>query len=326
VGDVLTLSHRVAFVVVVALITLPLAGCALDVDYSTGNWSCGATGECPNGYACSSSGLCELVLQPIVDASLPADEIDAALPDAPPGTPDARPVPDAPPGTPDARPVPDARPPDAAPPPDAMLPPDAAPPPDAAVPPTVVTFTSVRDTQLFSPDPTFNFGNFAEIKCAARVSPTPAVDSPVLFGWNVSMIPPGAHVVSATMRLTVSSNAMTGGVISAFALTEDWVEGTQDGTPGVANYLQRKTNINWSTPGAGSASRVEPAFATSPVNQAETAFDFPLPPSLVQGWVNNSSNNFGVVLTCPLGQDVTFYTRLGGVASQRPRLTVAFTP
>jgi hypothetical protein len=323
VGDVLTLSYGRALVV---LILGSLAGCTLDVDYSTGNWSCeSAEHVCPNGFTCSSAGRCERVLQPIADASLPADEIDAAdRPDAAPGTPDARPTPDAAPGTPDARPLPPDAPP---PPPDAALPPDAPPPPpDAGVPPTIVTFTAVRDTQLFSPDPTFNFGNFAEIKCAARVTPTPVVDSPVLFGFNVSMIPAGAHVVSATMRLTVSSNAMAAGVVSAYALKEDWAEGGQDGTPGVANYVQRTSTRNWSTPGAGSASRVEPAFATFAPNQPETSFDFPLPPAVVEGWIESSNNNFGVVLTCPLGQDVTFYTRAALSASDRPHLTVAFTP
>jgi hypothetical protein len=302
VGYVDTWRLRVASLLVIGF---ALAGCRLDVDYGDGKWACDEDRVCPDGLTCSSAGLCVSTLQPIDDASFPADEPDASA-DASPGAPDARPSP------PDARPRPDAE-----------VPVDAA-LPDAGLPVTTMSFTATRDTQLYSPDPTFNFGIYAEIQCAARS--TPSVDSPVLFGFNVAAIPSGAHVVTATMRLTVSSNAMTAGAVSAFALNEDWTEGSQSGTPGVANYLDRQAGVPWSSEGASPPSRVLMPFALFTANQTQTAFDFPVPPSLVQGWVDHPAQNFGVILTCPLGQDVTFYTRLGGSAAQHPRLSVTFVP
>jgi hypothetical protein len=324
---------------VATLVGLSLAGgCSLDVDYSTGNWACSEQQVCPGGYHCSSAGVCELDLQPIVDASFPAEEIDATpdLADAAPGEPDARLADAASPDAaspPDAAlpPPPDAMLPDASPPPppDAMPPPppDAAPPPppDASVPPTTVSFGASRDTQLYSPEPTLNFGNWAEIKCAERSTPSP-IDSPVLFGFNIAMIPPGAHVVSATLRLTTSTEAVTNGPVNIYALREDWTEGTNDATPGVASYNQRKASTSWSSPGAGPSSRFQPAAAIFFPDHTQTSFDVALPPSVVQAWVDNPATNFGVVLTCPVGGAATFYTRGGGNAAQKPRLTVSFVP
>jgi hypothetical protein len=42
--------------------------------------------------------------------------------------------------------------------------------------------------------------------------------------------------------------------------------------------------------------------------------------------VDHPAQNFGLVLTAPLGGSATFYTRDGGTTAQRPRLTVSFIP
>ena len=274
---------------------LVISGCALDVSYSDSHYACDPRAAvCPSGYSCSSEGFCETRITPLVDGGDPADVAlldDGALP------------PDAPPGTPDARPRPDA----ATPPPDANAPPppDAAVLPDANVPPQVVTLVASRDTQLYSPNPTFNFGDFAEIMCASDA----AVDSPLLFGFSLTSIPSGATVESAILHVTTSTNALTSGQVSVYQLLEDWTEGTLDGMPGVASYNQRKTSTNWSTAGAKPPSRASSAAATFVPNVTNTTFDVTLPKALVQGWVSNAGSNFGLVMTCSFNQDVAFYTR-----------------
>jgi hypothetical protein len=302
-------SHTVSRLRHFVFAVVVLSGCSLDATFDGSRYRCELpVGQCPDGYRCSSEGLCELPPPPPkIDASI--DDPDASIDD-----------PDAEVSPPDAT-HPDASHPDAMPPP--PPPPDAAPPPDAEVPTTSRTFGAARDTQLFSPQPGNNFGNWAEIKCASKSSPF--VDSPVLFGFDTSSIPRDATVVSASMRLTVSGNPLESGQVSVYALREDWEEGFQDGTPGVANYVERLPGVDWSTQGAKPPSRGSSPVASFSAGQTFSSVDFALPRALVQSWVDNPDDNFGVILTCPSNTDVTFFTRAGGVSSQRPRLTVTYT-
>jgi hypothetical protein len=239
----------------------------------------------------------------------------------PPPPPDAS----VPPPPPDASvpPPPDASVP---PPPDAHVnPPDAALPPDAAPPPpTTASFTATRDTQLYSPDPTFNFGDFLEIICANETG----LDSPVLYGWNLSSIPTTATVQSAVLHISTSTNALTsGGSVTIYKLLQDWTEGAQDGAPGVANYNDRQVNTPWATSGARGGSRATNSSASFAPTSANTTYDVSLPVALVQAWVSSPGTNFGVVMTASSGQDVAFFTHDTTVASaKRPRLTVTYVP
>jgi hypothetical protein len=132
-------------------------------------------------------------------------------------------------------------------------------------------------------------------------------------------------VQSATLKITTSSNALSGGSVSIFRLLEDWTEGTADGTPGVANYNQRKTSTNWAGAGATGASRASTASATFTPNQTNKTFSVTLPNSLVQIWISNPTQNFGVVMSCSFNQDVAFFTRAASSASQRPQLVITYT-
>jgi hypothetical protein len=191
--------------------------------------------------------------------------------------------------------------------------------PDAALPVQTATLVAARDTQLYSPDPTFNYGNFAEVVCAA----SPTLDSPVLFGFDLGSLPPGAIVESAILRLTTANNALTAGQVAVFALLEQWAEGSQNGAPGAASYNERLPGVPWSAAGAMPPSRAGVAAASFAATSTMTAFEVPLPVALVQGWVDTPAANFGVILTCPSGQDAAFYAR-GSTASRQPRLVVSY--
>jgi hypothetical protein len=263
-----------------------LTACSLEVGFEDSRYTC--AGGCPPGFACSPEGYCE-----------------------PPGGPAAGGV-DAP-GQDDA-----AAPIDGADGVDAAL-------VDAAVDaepgaPTTTTLVATRDTQLYSPDPTFNFGDFAEIVCAA----SPTLDSPVLFGFDLSSIPAGASVVSASLRLTVANNDLTAGQVDVFLLREDWLEGNQAGAPGAASYNDRLVGVPWSTAGAKPPSRTDAAVATFTPIDTMTTYDVDLPGFVVQTWIALPAANFGVILTCPSGQDVAFHAR-GSQASREPKLVVTWT-
>jgi hypothetical protein len=312
---------------IMSLGLLSVSGCALEVDYDDSRYTCRPSHVCPPGHTCSAQGFCE----PngggdLADANPDAPDAiaDAVTADADPNAPDAAPVPDAPdidaPEPADAAPGPDAPlPPDAAPPPDAP-----PPPPDAGPPPTTSTFFAVKDTQLYSPDPTANFGDFAEIKCFQRTSSP--VDSPVLFEFNTSSIPDGAIVQSASLRLTVSSQALTGGLAQVFVLNEDWAEGSGAGNPGVANYNQRFAGVPWSTPGARPPSRGTTPIGSFAANQTFTSFEIPLSKAAVQEWISDPSANFGLAVTCPLDKGAATFNTRAGSNSVKPRLTVTYIP
>jgi len=47
-----------------------------------------------------------------------------------------------------------------------------------------------------------------------------------------------------------------------------------------------------------------------------------VPKALVQAWVNVPASNDGLIVTCPLSNDVAFHSR--AVAGKEPRLVVTY--
>jgi hypothetical protein len=129
-------------------------------------------------------------------------------------------------------------------------------------------------------------------------------------------------VVSAELRLFVDScNACDWTTdVQLFELLEAWDEGA-------ANWDKRESNVLWSTAGAGVGSRGTVALATmvAPFDLA-TEHAAMLPASLVQSWISNPTNNFGVTVVAMGGDGVRFQTREAANKAGRPLLTLRIFP
>jgi len=183
-----------------------------------------------------------------------------------------------------------------------------------------VTFTNgqIADTSISNAGPaTDNYGatNYMLVQAAsAAVS---------LVHIDISSIPAGSTIERASLRLRMVGGDPGG--VTAYQMMEDWLEGTADGTTGVASYNERTAGIPWTGMGATPPSRKDvPAGSSAFVNTA-TPCDIPLSTQLVQLWHNSPAQNYGVAL---IGTSVNtnVATREAGEAAMRPVLTVDYTP
>ncbi len=208
--------------------------------------------------------------------------------------------------------------------------PDAPPPPDAGVTVTVtfgnrptsdvqnVTF----DTTLDSANSGANFGGTSEIFCDS----VPVVNG--LLRFELTAIPAGATVVSASLELVTGGDALQEGTIQLNQMLEDWQEGNANGGAGTANFLERLPGTFWLAAGAAPpSSDALPAASFTPIGNF-TAFQVALPPALVQAWVDQPEINFGLAcfVSGQVDSDSDFASSEAGNSDERPELTVTYVP
>jgi hypothetical protein len=133
-----------------------------------------------------------------------------------------------------------------------------------------------------------------------RIRPNNGVDRRSLIEFDLTSIPPGSTITSATLYLF----DLTGGnfTVNIYRITENWPE-----------------TVNWSTqPAFNSTARG--SFALTSSSCVRSAH---IDPSLVQSWVNNPSNNNGLILYPPSGEGQTIFSSREGVTP--PKLIVNFS-
>jgi len=142
----------------------------------------------------------------------------------------------------------------------------------------------IQDTQLSADLPSTNFGSATSINIDGQTPHAHGLMKfPNLFGSSTGQVPPGANIVSATLRINCTN---FGNVMKIYRLTQDWIEGQ-------ANWNQRLSGVSWSSPGAdGTGSR------------AATGLDGPCPAvglrsidltPIVQQWSDGAAN-YGILL------------------------------
>ena len=215
-----------------------------------------------------------------------------------------------------------------------------------------------RDSYLHQPNPTW--GNATYKDCNYGTTAVTVVGKTQWSNWHIyrgvywfdlSALP-GATVLSAELQLYVEDvvdNANTGQPVTTqqtytlYPLLKDWEEGLEDDVPvqqgpGVTWYkaIDNLTgpDYSWSTAGAGSTTQDHGAavdsITESPANMEGTwiAFNSTGMLNLVQGWVDGSSANQGLLLlgnentNKPQGSMITLTARQN--ASHGPRLVIVF--
>jgi hypothetical protein len=144
-----------------------------------------------------------------------------------------------------------------------------------------------------------------------------------LLRFDVTSIPTGATVDEATLRLYYTgrsnSNSLT---LGAHGVVAEWVDSQ-------ANWVQRKTGVNWNVAGMGSGSDyAATAAGTTDIAGGGGAWVELDVSDLAQTWVTNAANNHGVVLLQEAAGGSVVYdfcSELGWspcTTAQAPKLTI----
>jgi Disaggregatase related repeat len=154
-----------------------------------------------------------------------------------------------------------------------------------------------------------------------------------IFGWFYrhqlikfdlpTTLPATARIVSAQLQLYQKSGAGSG-VITAYRLTRNWLEGTQNGT-GTADGVTWKTydgTNSWENNGGDYASI---AIAKATVNSDNDVWRTWEIGHLVQDWVSGKYNNNGLLLKTDAAISQIFASKENTTASIRPRLVINYT-
>lgn len=196
------------------------------------------------------------------------------------------------------------------------------------------TFVATRDNTIYSEGP---FSNGAGIYMFAGMT-AQNNRRRALLTFDLSAIPAGSTITSATLRLHMSRSLGGPYPVSPHRVLADWGSAGSDATANEGMGAPAQTNdatwshrfysgTPWTTPGgdfvgAASATELVDGVGAYFWSGAGMVAD-------VQAWVDDASSNFGWILLGEEGFGGTakrFNTRENGTASTRPQLTVVWTP
>lgn len=200
-----------------------------------------------------------------------------------------------------------------------------------AAPPVTVTLNPVADAFIDSLNASKNYGASTSL----RITSVPLIDEKrSLLKFDTNSIPAGSLIQNAKLRLYVSSllsPSIFPKSISAYALTQPWVEGSKTGN-GPANGVAWNTSdgsTNWTTIGGtyrtpSVAMAVEESSGISPLPAIFTSgwltWDLT---ALAQEWVDAVSVNNGVILISTVGDEQVIDSKENG-GSSIPQLVVTY--
>jgi hypothetical protein len=182
------------------------------------------------------------------------------------------------------------------------------------VPPVTqsASLAPVADGGLSELTPTANSGAAKTLKVDGNDPDPNGGDLYAALRWDLSSLPAGATVNSATVTLNVTNP--TTQVYGAYDLKRAWDEGQ-------LTWNQAATGAPWATAGAkGTTDRGSKIADVAPTTIAP--YTFTVPASVVEGWLRTPSSNNGIVLAHTTNDDgFIFDTREG---TTPPKLTVNY--
>src|SRR5687767_10634464 len=166
---------------------------------------------------------------------------------------------------------------------------------------------TVKDASSESGDPDASMGDTTDNRLYPEFNtgdPENKGIRPGFFQWDLSSIPTGSTIVSATMHLYLDREgnppAVTGYYVRRLLPGKDWVESTAYHAPALSGELtfnsQKHGVATWQTSGARGASDVDipgVSFDASGGTDLQIAVDVS---SMVTEWVTNGVENNGVVV------------------------------
>ncbi|MBI3468673.1 MAG: DNRLRE domain-containing protein [Planctomycetes bacterium] len=174
------------------------------------------------------------------------------------------------------------------------------------------SYTGTRDTAITNPS-SKGLGSSTTLTADGKKTST------ALLKWDISSVPAGSNVQSASITLNVTDSSLVSFPI--FGLKQDWSET-------LATWQTFSATGKWQLPGAkgandrgttplGTLSAATKGSVTVSLNSAGVA--------LVQSWVNNPGMNFGIIIQNFNAKDsIAFSSREAISPADRPKLTVNY--
>ncbi|MGB5764923.1 MAG: DUF4347 domain-containing protein, partial [Sedimenticolaceae bacterium] len=181
-------------------------------------------------------------------------------------------------------------------------------------PPVTTTLSPVKDTYIDSINPGTNYGSDTVIR--VNESGGGLGDAQVLLQFDLSSIPSGATITSATLQVEASGKsgaAADSSIINVYEVTESWDEGS-------ATWGQRQAGTLWGgTPGAPDTTPLNPPSLETSGLGGHT-WDIT---DLVQDWQSGDKTNNGLMLASDdLGTVVFDYVSREGATP--PQLVITY--
>jgi hypothetical protein len=178
-----------------------------------------------------------------------------------------------------------------------------------------LSYAGTRDTYISSKSTNTNYGNFTEI----WIDGSP--DYATLLKWDVSAVPAGSIVNSATIELNVTNTSS--GTYEVYSLQRAWDELS-------ATWQQYAAGQNWATAGASNtADRSSTVLGSvAPSNMGTYVITLNAAGvAAVQAWVNNPAANHGVLIQdYGISSGADFLSSETPNATQRPKLVINYQP
>jgi hypothetical protein len=178
------------------------------------------------------------------------------------------------------------------------------------IPPTIVTFSSTGDTWLDQVQPDANYHNDSLMQVGESFSFSNLYRPMIKF--DISSLPAGTNIVSATLRLYVEGlNGSQNMTVGLYRINSDW-------TPSA---------VTWNSESGGD-------FHPVPLSLPDVAWttgwkEWPVPLELINEWIDGVSPNHGLLLDY-LGNkknyNLQFATENHGTPSLHPQLVIEYIP
>ena len=176
--------------------------------------------------------------------------------------------------------------------------------------------TSTADTQIAENSSATNYGGTTTLKVDGDDPGGSGKDASSLLRWDLSSVPTGSKVDSASVTVNVTNPSTQ--TYQIYDLKRPWVESA-------ATWLQYASGTAWEVAGAkGSLDRGSQVGSLSASTTGKRTFT--LSPALVQRWLDNPATNQGIIIANSTNTDgVDFSSRQDADASLRPTLSMNYT-
>ena len=180
-------------------------------------------------------------------------------------------------------------------------------------------YTGAVDTYLSEEEPLTNAGSAVDLLADGDDPGGSGLDKSSLMAWDVSAIPAGSSVESASVIIEVTNPTQS--TYSFQGMLRDWQENQ-------ATWNEYAASSPWNAPGAlGAGDRGPSVLGIAAPTSAGTQI-IPLNTdgvALMQAWVNGTLSNYGFVLSdTTSGDGLDFWSSDATTATNRPQLSVEF--
>ena len=184
----------------------------------------------------------------------------------------------------------------------------------------VAIYAGTRDTYIAQADPSTNAGSGVDLQADGDDPPSSGNDLSSLLAWDLSAIPNGAVIQSASIEIEVY-NVSTGSY-QFYEVKRDWSESE-------ATWNQAASGSSWTSAGASHEADDRGSQVLATISASATGtYSVDLGPdglAVLQAWVDGERPNNGFILADSGTTDgLDFHSSEASTAAYRPKLTLSY--